>query len=100
MNSTATRTASRTRQPHVPLYAGSHVAGTVIPFATNPVATAQRIARVLEPELKVRPSWEAVWIGPHDRLTYGPAGVFLADGEQLVIDNDGRLRVEEVPSAR
>lgn len=80
-------------------------AGAVIPFAVNVNTTAQRVARLLEPELRVCPGWddslrEAVYIGPIDRRTGSPHGLYLADGEQLVIAADGTITVEQVHHAR
>lgn len=75
----------------------SSAAGAVIPFAHNPIATAEHIARAL-PELRVTATWdnrarEAVHITGADQPM--GSGVFVADGEQLVIADNGTLRVEE-----
>lgn len=77
--------------------ADNAAAGTVIPFTHNPIATAQRIARAL-PEMRVTATWdnkyrEAVHITGADQPM--GSGVFVADGQQLVVGDDGTLRVEE-----
>jgi hypothetical protein len=70
-----------------------------IPFRGDAIATRNRIAAALEPEFRVTGTWddrgeEAVHITGAGRPM--GSGVYVADGQQLVVGDDGTLRVEEI----
>lgn len=76
---------------------------TVIPFRRNAIATRDRIASILDGQrYRIYGTWddrgeEAVHV-THAGWPVG-SGVYVADGQQLVVGDDGTLRVEEIGRA-
>lgn len=72
---------------------------TTFPFRINAIVTRDRIAAALEPEFRVTGTWddrgeEAVHVTNAGRPM--GSGVYVADGQQLIVEDDGSLHVEEI----